>query len=76
MASDFQKEIDKGRIGLWLDPEDLKFLACEYSRLADDAPDDVVRVWMRIAARAHAALEKSGQGIPPFVPTEGRPPHA
>lgn len=69
MAGDFQAEIDKGRVALWLNPEDLEFLACEYSRLPDDAPDEIVRIWMRIAARAHAALQKSGHQALPFRPT-------
>ena len=70
-SADYEREQAKGRIALWLDPEDLKFLACEYSRLPDDAPPEARRVWMRIAARAHAALQKSGQEPPPFAPEAG-----
>lgn len=68
MYTDYQKEIAKGRIPLWLDLDDMRFLACEYSRLPDDAPDELTRVWMRIAARAHAALTKSGREALPFQP--------
>ena len=68
MASDYQKEIKKGRIPLWLNLEDLTFLACEYGRLPDDAPQEVTKIWMRIAARAHAALQKSGHDVLPFKP--------
>lgn len=68
MCADYEKEIAKGRIPLWLDLEDLRFLACEYSRLPDDTPKELTRLWMRVAARAHAALQKSGQGSSPFVP--------
>ncbi len=68
LSADYEREQAKGRIALWLDPEDLKFLACEYSRLPDDAPPVAKQLWMRIAARAHAALQKSGQEPPPFLP--------
>lgn len=68
MNEDYDKERAKGRIPLWLDPGDLKFLACEYSRLPEDLPGEVARQWMRIAARAHKALQKSGHETPPFEP--------
>jgi hypothetical protein len=66
MISNDDKEIAKGRVALWLDLDDLRFLACEYSRLPEDAPEALTRVWMRIAARAHAALHKSGHAPSPF----------
>jgi hypothetical protein len=66
MSTNEEKEIAKGRIPLWLDLDDLRFLACEYSRLPEEAPEDLTRVWMRIAARAHAALQKSGHPVSPF----------
>ncbi len=68
LSADYEREQAKGRIALWLDPEDLKFLACEYSRLPEEAPPEARRLWMRIAARAHVALQKSGHEPPPFVP--------
>lgn len=67
-SADYEREQAKGRVALWLDPEDLKFLACEYSRLADETPPETRRLWMRIAVRAHAALQKSGHEPSPFVP--------
>ena len=70
MSADYEKEIAKGRIPLWLNPEDLKFLACEYSRLPEDAPGEVIRLWMRIASRAHAAMSKSGHEVLPFQPAD------
>ena len=72
MTSEFDKELAKGRVALWLDPEDLRFLACEYSRLPEDTPQEIARVWMRIAARAHAALQKAGLETPPFEPNPNR----
>jgi hypothetical protein len=66
MSTTEEKEIARGRSPLWLDPDDLRFIACEYSRLAEDAPEELNRVWMRIAARAHAALQKSGHPVSPF----------
>ena len=70
-SADYEREQAKGRIPLWLDADDLRFLACEYSRLPDDAPEEIVRLWMRVAARAHAALQKSGHGSTPFRPQGG-----
>lgn len=74
MSADYKKEIAKGRIALWLDLDDLRYLACEYSRLPEDTPEDLTRLWMRIAARAHAALQKSGHELPPFAPSVGGGP--
>ena len=68
MSADYDKEIAKGRVPLWLDPQDLKFIACEYSRLPEDSPEEITRVWMRIGARAHAALQKAGHETTPFEP--------
>lgn len=70
MSTEQERETAKGRIALWLDPEDLRFLACEYSRLPQDTPKDIASLWMRIASRAHAALQKSGQETLPFEPEE------
>jgi hypothetical protein len=74
MISDDEREIAKGRIPLWLDLDDLRLVACEYSRLPNDAPEEIVRLWMRVAARAHAALQKSGHGSTPFRPQGGIDP--
>lgn len=71
MNADHEREIAKGRVPLWLDLDDLRFVACEYSRLPEDAPDEIVRLWMRVAARAHVALQKSGHGSTPFRPQGG-----
>lgn len=68
MANEYQRELDKGRIALWLSAEDLQFLACEYSRLPEDSPEEITRIWMRIAARAHAALQGAGREALPFRP--------
>ncbi len=69
MRAQYEKEIAKGRIPLWLEVDDLRFLACEYSRLPEEAPEELTRLWMRIAVRAHAALQKAGHEPPPFVPS-------
>jgi hypothetical protein len=68
MSEEHEKEIAKGRVPLWLDPADLKFVACEYSRLPESTPDEVRRLWMRIAVRANAALQKAGHAVWPFAP--------
>ena len=68
MSKQYEKETAKGRIPLWLDPADLRFLAYEYSRLPESTPDEVRRLWMRIAVRANAALQKSGHEVWPFAP--------
>jgi hypothetical protein len=68
MRKQYEKEIAKGRIPLWLDLADLKYLACEYARLPESTPDEVRRFWMRIAVRANAALQKAGHPVWPFTP--------
>jgi hypothetical protein len=58
--TDAATEQAKGRIALWLDPEDLRWL----SRRCDcppDAPAEVTERCARIRFRAQAALHKAGQ---------------
>jgi len=58
--TDEAAEKAKGRIALWLDPEDLWFLAEQYQNLPPEAPMETVRRWGVINFRAHAALHKAG----------------
>jgi len=55
-----QVEKEKGRLALWLDPEDLEFLKNEWRKIPENAPDQVKERWSRIAFRASSALHKAG----------------
>jgi hypothetical protein len=63
-----EEEIAKGRIALWLDSEDIKFIADEWRKIPDNVPDSVKETWGRIAFRAMSALHKSGVGYEPNFP--------
>ena len=55
--TDAQYEADKGRIALWLDPDDTRWLA-EHCFCPDDAPTEQRERCARIRFRANAALHK------------------
>jgi hypothetical protein len=55
-----QAEAGHGRIALWLDPEDLRWLA-EHCCCAEDAPHEATDRCLRLRFRAGAALHKSGR---------------
>lgn len=54
------EEIEKGRIPLWLDPNDILFLLNEWRKIPDDVNESVIGNWSRIAFRASTALHKNG----------------
>jgi len=58
--TDSATEQDKGRIALWLDPQDLRWLS-QHCGCPSDAPPEVTERCARIRFRASAALHKAGQ---------------
>ena len=59
--TDPSREADTGRIALWLDPDDLRWLAAR-CRCGDEATDLERERCARVRFRAHAALDKSTTG--------------
>jgi hypothetical protein len=59
--TDPSREADMGRIALWLDPDDLRWLAAR-CRCGDEATDLERERCARVRFRAHAALDKSTTG--------------
>jgi hypothetical protein len=59
--TDPSRERDLGRIALWLDPDDLRWLAAR-CRCDDDATELERERCARIRFRAHAALHKATAG--------------
>jgi len=57
--TDVAYEQAKGRVALWLDPEDLRWLSC-HCCCPEDAPKEVTDRCARIRFRARAALHKAG----------------
>jgi len=59
--TDPSREADMSRIALWLDPDDLRWLAA-HCRCDDDATDLERERCARVRFRAHAALHKATTG--------------
>jgi hypothetical protein len=57
--TDPAEEAAQGRVALWLDPEDLRWLADQWLDPEDATQGEVERS-SRIRFRAHAALHKAG----------------
>ena len=57
--TDVEQEQAKGRVALWLDPEDLRWLA-RHCCCPADAPKEVTDRCARLRFRASAALHKAG----------------
>jgi len=57
--ADENEEHAKGRVALWLDPGDLRWLS-EHCGCAPEADSAIKERCARIRFRAHAALHKSG----------------
>jgi hypothetical protein len=55
-----KEEIEKGRIPLWLDPNDILFLLTEWRKIPSDAGEDILKTWSNIAFRASTSLHKNG----------------
>ncbi len=68
--TDSNEEIAKGRIALWLSPEDIEFLSNEWRKIPLDAPLLVTETWARIGFRASTALHKAGIEISPKFQAE------
>lgn len=59
MTTDPEEERAKGRIALWLDPDDLRWIAAACS-CATNTDDDERDRCGRVRFRANAALHKAG----------------
>jgi hypothetical protein len=57
--TDSSREVELGRIALWLDVEDLRWLATSCA-CTDSTPDDIRDRCGRVRFRASAALHKAG----------------
>lgn len=53
-------EKNKGRIPLWLNPEDILFLLNEWRKIPKEANENILHAWSNIAFRASTALHKNG----------------
>ncbi len=63
-------ELEKGRIAVWLDPDDIKFVANEWRKIPEDISDVNKEIWDRIAFRFMTALHKSGIEYAPEFPND------
>lgn len=65
-----QNEREKGRVAVWLDPEDITFLANEWRKMPNHIDEKSKEIWERIAFRLMTALHKSGIKYEAKFPTE------
>ncbi|MBS9768216.1 MAG: hypothetical protein KGV44_11865 [Flavobacteriaceae bacterium] len=63
-------EVEKGRIAVWLDPDDVKFIANEWRKIPKDISDVNKETWGRIAFRCMTALHKLGIEYKPEFPND------
>ena len=68
--TDPDQEAEAGRVAVWLDPADVRFLADEWRKMPEDAPDSVRVTWERVAFRMMAALHKSAHEYEPRFPSD------
>ncbi len=64
-------EQEKGRLALWLDPEQIQFLANEWRKIPKETPETIRKQWGEVAFRAMAALHKAGIKHAPELPQSG-----
>ncbi len=54
----FEKE--NGRIALWLEPEDIRFIISEWRKVPDEKPEKDKEAWGKLSFRCNTALHKAG----------------
>jgi len=64
-------EQEKGRLGVWLEPDQIRFLANEWRKIPKEAPEVVQKQWGEVAFRSMAALHKAGLHYDPEFPQSG-----
>jgi hypothetical protein len=65
-----KSELEKGRIAVWLDPNDIKFIANEWRKIPENISDSDKETWNRIAFRFMTSLNKAGIEYKPEFPNE------
>ncbi len=65
-----KSELEKGRIAVWLDPNDIKFIANEWQKIPENISDIDKETWARIAFRFMTALHKSEIEYQPKFPND------
>lgn len=63
-------ELNKGRIAVWLDPNDIKFIANEWRKIPENINDSHKETWGRIVFRFMTALNKAGIEYKPEYPID------
>jgi hypothetical protein len=70
--TDPEREAARGRVALWLDPEDLLWLSRHCCRTADATEEQRQRC-ARLRFRAGAALHKAGLKVDSIIDRAGTP---
>ncbi len=66
---------EKGKIAVWLDPEDIEFIANEWRKIPEDISSADKETWGRIAFRFMTALHKSNIKYEPRFPNDDEKYH-
>jgi hypothetical protein len=56
--SEFEKE--SGRLALWLEPNDIKFILSEWRKVPDEETETIKESWGKLSFRCNSALHKAG----------------
>lgn len=68
--SDSKIEQEKGRLPLWLDPEDIAFICDQWRRIPENISENDRETWSRIGFRSMTALHKNGINYTANFPKE------
>lgn len=69
-STNLEQEQLKGRMALWLSPEQIAFLANEWRKIPENASMNVKQNWSNIAFRCMSALHKANIEYTPEFPQE------
>lgn len=64
-------EQEKGRLAVWLEPDQIRFLANEWRKIPKEVPETVQKQWGEVAFRSMTALHKSKIPYEPKFPESG-----
>lgn len=53
-------EKESGRVALWLEPEEIRFIISDWRKVPDEASEQVKEAWGKLYFRCNTALHKAG----------------
>ena len=65
-----EDEVAKGRVALWLSPEQIAFIANEWRKIPENVAPEIKETWAAIAFRAMSALHRADIAYEPSFPNK------